>query len=276
MREQVYAVMMAVVLACVSAAGQVSGNTTETSGQAWNPPQTPDGQPDIQGFWSGYQIPQLQDNLEEGSDSLNDAVLGRTHRPVHVIVDPPDQKIPYQPWALAKRDEHYKHSVEPRSVEDIDPHGRCFLPGVPRALYGPGGKQIIQTPGYVLILYDNAYRVIPIDGRPHAGSDINLWMGDSRGHWEGTTLVVDVSNHNGRTWLDSVGNFHTDALHVVERYTIIDANTINYEVRMDDPNVYTRPWTFAFQLKRSRDEGMELLEYACYEGWSVERMLHRR
>jgi hypothetical protein len=119
-----------------------------------------------------------------------------------------------------------------------------------------------------VILYEwtHAYRVIPTDERPHIGEDVKLWMGNSRGRWEGNTLVVDVTNINDRNFLDTVGTFHSDAMRVVERWTLVDADRINYEVTVDDPQVFTRPWKMAFPILRNKQQGFELMEHACYEG----------
>jgi hypothetical protein len=107
---------------------------------------------------------------------------------------------------------------------------------------------------------------VPLDGRPHLPENIKLFMGDSRGRWEGNTLVVDVTNNNDKTWLDVIGSFHSDALHLVERFTVVDVKTINYEATIEDPKVYTRPWKLALVLERTNQEGFELWEEACHEG----------
>jgi hypothetical protein len=107
-----------------------------------------------------------------------------------------------------------------------------------------------------------------MDGRPHVGADVKLWMGDSRGHWEGNTLVVDVTNLNGRPWFDLLGHFGSDALHVVERLTLVDGNTIDYEATIEDPRVYTRPWTLALPLVRNQEYD-EIWEEGCHEGISI-------
>ena len=112
----------------------------------------------------------------------------------------------------------------------------------------------------------HAYRVIPLDGRSHASGEIKLWMGDSRGHWEGNTLVIDVTNHNERPWLDWAGNFHSDALHVVERWTLVSPDKISYEATIEDRKVYSRPWKIALTYARNTQEGYEQMEDACYEG----------
>ncbi len=112
--------------------------------------------------------------------------------------------------------------------------------------------QILQPPGHVVFLagFNHSYRVVPLDGRPHLPENVKLFMGDSRGRWEGNTLIVDVTNNNDKTWLDVIGSFHSDALHVVERFTVVDARTINYEATIEDPKVYTRPWKLALVLER--------------------------
>ena len=118
-----------------------------------------------------------------------------------------------------------------------------------------------------MLFEDNhAFRTIPLDGRPRLGQDIQLWRADSRGQWEGDSLVIDVTNVSDQPRFDVVGNFHSDALHVVERLRLVDADTIDYRATMDDPKVYTRPWTMAIVIRRVKEKGFELLESACHEG----------
>jgi hypothetical protein len=126
----------------------------------------------------------------------------------------------------------------------------------------------------LLFDFNHTNRIIPLDGRPRLAENMKLWMGDSRGRWEGNTLVVDVTNHNDRTWLDRSGNLHTDALHVVERWTFVDADTIRYEATLEDPKAYTRPWTIGLNLLRIKEEGYEFWEQACYEGFSTAPFSH--
>ena len=219
--------------------------------KTFNPPRTADGRPDLQGYWNRTTTSQ---DIE-----AHTAGFGVQAGP-SVVIDTPDRKIPYQPWALELR----KDIVE----RYISPLASCFPPGVPRHVYAPGGHQIIQAPGYVvhLLEYSHAYRIIHTAAGPHAGSAISLWQGDSRGHWEENTLVVDVTNSNGQTWLDNAGNFYSDALRLAERFTLVDADTIHYEARVEDPKVYTRPWTMVFALTRNKEPGFELWEQACHEG----------
>ena len=222
---------------------------------AYNPPRTPDGKPNMQGYWNNQAGAAPWDIEPHPASFQIPAGPG-------VIVDPADKKIPYKPEALRHRNE-----LQAGKAID-DPQAHCAPSGLPRQTYTPFGFQIVQPPGYFVILYEaeHVYRAIPTDGRPHIASNTKLWMGDSVGHWEGNTLVVDTTNFNGKTWLDMMGNFTSDTLHVVERYTPTDANTIQYEATVEDPTLYTRKWTMAFALRRNAQQGYYVLEFACHEG----------
>ena len=240
--------------------------TRSAKTKTWTPPRTPDGQPDLQGYWI---LKDWGGNLEnETTRQAADQEANR--RPP--IVDPPDAKIPYQPWAAAKIKDIKDHAanVKGNFLLYVDTQAWCGPSGVPRfiAAVPYNGYQFIQTSGQVLLIaeFNHQYRIIPLDGRPHVGRQIGLWMGDSRGHWQGNTLVVDVTNFNGKQWLDGVGNFHSDALHVVERYTIVDENTIAYEATLDDPKVYTRPWKLAWSLDRATRKGPPPAAYMAPPG----------
>ena len=215
-----------------------------------------DGKPDMQGYWETRNFFSAYD-LETHEKAAFGVPAGHG-----VVVDPPNGKIPYQPWALEKKKDILEHHLFD------DPQAHCWLSGVPRQMYTPFGFQILQPPGYVVLLYEafHSYRIIPLDGRPHASAAIHMFEGDSRGHWERDTLVVDVTNQNEKTWFDMAGNFHSDALHVIERYTMTDLNTIQYEATLEDPKVFTQPWKIAFELGRNREPDYEQMEYACVEG----------
>ena len=238
--------------------------------KTFDPPRTPGGKPDMQGYWFGRLVSEYSVEAVSESDPLaRSAVEPWTIWP-GVIVDPPDRKIPYQPWAaeIGRRGQNRQKYIDPRTA--------CQTAGVPRLVQqgDPATKrdphQLLQPPGedYVVWLFEDihVYRVIATNGRPHVGNNIKLWNGDSRGRWEGNTLVVDVTNVNGYTWLDDAGNFYTDAAHLVERLTMIDSDTIHYEVTIEDPKAYTRPWTMAWALVREKEPGFQLLEEACWEG----------
>lgn len=245
----------AALLLVASASAQQRGPRRNPTAKAGPVPRMADGKPDMQGFWNAQAIAAAFD-IEEHPGTFG--IMGGKS----IIVDPPDGKIPYQPWALARKKEMAAHHMYD------DPEAHCISSGIPRQTYAPFGLQILQPPGDVLILYEayHVFRIIPTDGRPHVSPHIRMFEGDSRGHWEGGTFVVDVTNQTDRTWFDMAGNFHSDAIHVVERYTMRDSNTIRYEATIEDPKVYTRPWTMAFNLARNSQPDYQLLEFACPEG----------
>ena len=184
-----------------------------------------------------------------------------------VIVDPPDGMIPYQGWAPEKKKENFKNRAT------TDPLGKCFMPGVPRVTYLPFPFQIIQTQRYVTIIYEylHIYRTVYLDRSKHL-EGVDFWNGDSIGRWEGNRLVVDVADFNDQTWLDAAGNFHGESLHVVERYTRADTDTITYDVTIEDPKVFTRPWKMIMLLYRHKEKNARLLEYECHAYQAVAKV----
>jgi hypothetical protein len=207
---------------------------------------------DLQGIW------EVRDNTAAAGLEAHSADNG-IRAGQSVIVDPPDGKIPYKPEALAKKAENFKNRAT------ADPVNRCFLPGVPRIAYMPFPFQIFQTPEFVAITYEyvHASRTIHMRNPKHL-DDISFWMGDSRGRWEGDTLVVDVADNEAGTWLDASGDFHSDALHVIERYTRTSPDTLLYEATIEDPKVYTRPWKISMPLYRHSEKNAQLYEYECH------------
>ncbi len=253
------AVMVVVSLGSVALAGQAG---------RWSPSTRADGQPDMQGHWISDAVGAAH-SVEDGRDPDADIIQGRVgeQNPV-VIVAPPDNRIPYTPAMAARRDQLLRDIFTPTRPAHVDPHVRALLDGVPRNGYVPGGMQILQVPGAVMILYESnhAFRFIPLDGRPHAPQQMKLFMGDSRGRWEGNTLVVDVTNFNEETWLDSHGSIHSDALRVVERWTLVGPNRIQYEATLDDTKAFTRPWKIAFAVNRRPGRAYEIFEDSRWEG----------
>ncbi len=262
------------LLGCMAAVAQPATSPATTT--AWTPPRTADGQPDIQGMWQ-TQGGGLTVSLESGAVTLLDSdkvVFADDSKPSPGrgkvgIVDPVDGKIPLQPSAATRRQQIVANYRDPRgNLAYMDPSARCVAAGVPRLNYVTpyNGYQFIQIPGYVVLFaeWNHEARVVPLDGRRHVGANIQLWNGDSRGRWEGNTLRIDVTNFNGKAWLDWV-TVPSDALHVIERFTIIDADTINYDATIDDPNAFAKPWKIAFSFTRAR-AGYRLFEYACHEG----------
>ena len=230
------------------APGPAAGQASPAGGQAYTPPRTLDGKPDLQGIW---QV------LNTAAWDVQDHAARKGVPAGQGVVEGND--IPYQPWAAAKKKENFD------SRATADPDAKCYLPGVPRITYMPFPFQIYQTANSVVILYEYvlAVRTIYTD-RPHLEGKIDWWMGESRGRWEGDTLVVDTSHFNDQTWFDGAGNFHSDALHVVERYTRVSPDHINYDVTIEDPKVFTRPWKMSMPLYRRRETGLRVLEYECY------------
>lgn len=258
MRAIISLVVGCVALAALLASPLPSAGQSKASGKAkakYRAPRTAEGVPDLSGTWFTNAGTAAWD-VEEHA-----AGLGIPEGP-SIIVDTPDRKIPYQPWGLEKR----KDLIENHAYDD--PQAHCYASGVPRVNYAPFGFQIMQNKGMVAMSYENfhLYRFIPTTPRPKLPDHIKLFMGQSRGRWEGDTLVVEVTNQNGRTWLDMASNFTTENLHVVERWTLTAPDTLSYEATLTDPSLYTRPWTIAFTLRREPDPNYELLELACWEG----------
>jgi len=228
--------------------------------KTFSPPRTADGRPNFQGFWNANR---QAFNIEAHEPSF--AYQGGPT----LVVDPAEGRVPYQPWAAAIKQERAAKTLDPPSLEFLDPNARCFLRGVPRQMWMMD-YQFVQPAGspflFTLHEQNHAYRVIAMDGRPHVGSGITSWMGDSRGRWEGDTLVIETTNQNGRQWLDNVGNFYSDRARIVERIAMVDQNTLLWEARIEDPTVYTRPWTMTFPLRRNTTPGFQLMEFACHEG----------
>lgn len=210
------------------------------------------GHPDFSGIWEATTAADY--DLEPHS--------GRKDAPPSAGTLDDHGFIPYLPAALEQK----KRNFAARATDD--PRLKCFTLGVPRGIYYPEPFQIFQSKHDLEILYQfgNSVRTIYANGTDHPGPDDanDWWLGDSRGHWEGDTLVVDVKNFNDQTWLDRAGNFHSDALHVVERWRFLDANTIEYKATLDDVNVYSKPWSINVILHRHREKNFQLIENYCY------------
>jgi hypothetical protein len=191
-----------------------------------------------------------------------------------LVVDPPDGRVPLKKEAEQRRDDYAKQESD--SFDFMSPWDRCITRGIPGGFFPAGynnAYQIVQSKGYMVIHYEmiHAARIIPTDGRPHGPANMRTWDGDSVGHWEGNTLVVDITNYNGKGWIATnaaagriKGIPQSESLHVVERFTRTNADTIDYKVTIDDPTYYTKPWTVSIPLVR--DDTYQIFEYACHEG----------
>jgi hypothetical protein len=243
------AIAAAAVVCALTACNEAEAPTPPEASSSL--PRLPDGQPDFQGIWRRSV---MNNSIE---DHPGDQF---SRKQASLIVDPPDGRIPYQPWAARQK--------QTNKDKHIDPNGLCLPVGAARTWTNSPITQILQPAGHVVFLLEeaHAYRIIPLDDRPRPPQHVKLWMGESRGRWEGDTLVVEVTNSNGKTWFDVAGNFASDAVHVLERYTMVDADTLRYEATITDPNVFTRPWKLATTVRREKQPGFQMLEEACVEG----------
>jgi len=215
--------------------------------KAFKPQRTEFGHPNLEGIWqprtsgAAYSVLPHPGGFFLGQGSETGIVEGGV--------------LPYQPWA-AEQVKYRRDHVE------LDPTGHCHYEGIPHALYF--AFQIIQTASKIAFVHENmhAWRIVYLTGE-HP-KDYSAWMGDSRGHWEGNTLVVDVANNNDKSVFDMAGHFHSDQLRVVERYTLQDANTLIWEATLTDPKVFTRPVKMRFPLVRAPKDFM-IMESGCFE-----------
>jgi hypothetical protein len=218
--------------------------------------RTADGRPDLSGIWQAVNTAEwdIQAHDAKAGPLVVMGAVGGIPAGIGVVEDGP---LPYRPEALAKKKENEANWLA------LDPVVKCFLPGLPRATYMPFPFQIVQSPQHVSFTYEFAFasRVVNIGMKSQA--PVDSWMGWSSGSWDGDTLVVDVTGMVEDTWFDRAGDYHSDALHLTERYTPTSPNTLLYEVTVDDPKVYTRPWKMSMPLYRRMEKNMQLLEYNC-------------
>ena len=242
-------------LAGVMMATLIPGTGAQTAARqtAFSPGRLWDGQtPDFRGIWQVHDTAYV--NIE-GHPAEKGMAASKS-----IIVEPSDGKIPYKPEALRQRQENY------RTQATADPSLKCYQAGVPRATYLPTPLQILQSPGNFAIVYqeNHAFRVFHPDTRPHFDST-DWWMGDTRYRWEGDTLVADVAAMTDQAWLDQAGNFHSTEVHIVERYRLIGPDALQYEARMEDPVVYSMPWTLRTVLYRVKQPGARITEDECLD-----------
>jgi hypothetical protein len=264
------------VTAVVTALVTVS-TTRAVVGQGTRPARTADGKPNLSGVWQVNNEANwdLQTHGARAGAVTQHGVYPYAYADVPAApvlalgaaaivpgslgVVQGDGQIPYTPAAAMKKAENAANWI------DRDPELKCYLPGIPRATYMPYPFQIVQSSAKIQMIYtfSNAARTIHLD--QVAGPPDDTWMGHSVGHWEGDTLVVDVTHFNDKTWLDRAGNFHSDALHVVERFTPMSPDALRYEVTIEDPNVFTKSWTIAMPIYRRLEPNIQLLDYPCID-----------
>jgi hypothetical protein len=259
--------------------------------ESYQAPRTTDGRPDLNGVWQAVNTAHYDLQAHparpalalvpapprSGVPGLNRATPVELPAPAvralgaaggvpagEGVVEGND--IPYQPWAAAQKKDNGERWLE------RDPEIKCFMPGVPRATYMPYPFQILQGVDAIVIAYEFAGTTRTIHMNAVEDNPTATWMGLSRGRWDGETLVVDVTDFNDQTWFDRAGNFHSDALHVVERYTRVSPYHLLYEATIEDPKVFTRPWKIQMPLYRRNEPGKQILEYKCTE--FVEQLMY--
>jgi hypothetical protein len=247
--------------------------------QAYRAPRGADGKPDLNGIWQALN--EANYDLEAHMASPAMALRKGPYGPVPaapvlalgaVGAVPPSVgvveggEIPYKPEALAIKKQNEADWL------NRDPEIKCYLPGVPRANYMPYPFQIVQSASAMTLVYEYAGAVRNVYLKDPGPALADSWMGQSVGHWEGDTLVVNVTDMNDRTWFDRAGDFHSDKLHVIERYTRTGPNEIHYEATIEDPNIFTRPWKISMPLYRRQEKNAQLLDFKCVE--FVEELLY--
>ena len=257
-------------LAVVPLLGQQRPGTSGQFPGSYRAPRLADGRPDLNGIWQAMVTANWDVQDHEAQPGPHPELSGA------YAAGPAGQsiveggEIPYKPEALAKKKANFENRLRVDVSDDKtwhalgDPEMKCYMPGVPRATYMPFPFQIVQgTSPYILMAYEfaSATRIVRMNWEQAAPTD--SWMGWSRGRWDGDTLVVDVTGQREETWFDRAGNFHSDALHVVERYTPVSPYHMMYEATIEDPNVFTRPWKISFPLYRRMEKSVQLLEFKC-------------
>ena len=243
---------VAAVLPLSALAQQARWETTVSTIEsgAWKGPRLSDGQPDVQGYWSNTIANHSSLTDPQGGEPGRKPSSSRSERAPSRVIDPASGEVPLQPWARALQQEFAANLHNPVKPEYIEPLARCAPGGVPKSFMWHG-YEIRQFPGYVLMLFDSGTRIIHLDGKPHLSENIKLWNADSRGRWEGNTLVVDVMNNNAKARFGRHGEFASDKVHIVERFVFSsDGKRYNYVATITDPTVYTQPWTLIIPARR--------------------------
>jgi hypothetical protein len=246
--------------------------TLDAQTPAYRAPRTPDGKPDLNGIWQALNEANWDIELHMARPAL--ALRPGPYGPVPVAAVlrlgaigavPPGPGVveggtlPYKPESLTKKKENQDNWL------NADPEVKCYLPGVPRATYMPYPFQIIQSQSAIFFAYEYAGAVRNLFLKDPGPPPVDSWMGQSVARWEGETLVVDVTGFNDQTWFDRSGNFHSDKLHVVERYTRTSPDVITYEATIEDPEVFTRPWKMTMPLYRRQEKNAQLMDFKCVE-----------
>jgi hypothetical protein len=248
----------AVTLQTVSASQSARAPQRPAATSSYRAPRAADGHADMNGIWQAMNTANwdIQDHAARQGPVI---ALGASFSVPGGAGVVEGNELPYQTWAAKKKQENAADWLT------LDPEVRCYMPGVPRATYMPHPFQIVQSTNTILISYEFASASRIVHMKDVGPAPLDSWMGWSRGRWEGDTLVVDVTGLNDQTWFDRAGNFHSDALHVVERYTRVAPDHLLYEATIEDPKVFTRPWKMSMPLYRRIEKNAQLFEYKCVE-----------
>jgi len=236
----------------------VTTHFAQTPAPAYRAPRTADSKPNLNGIWQALN--EANWDLEAHAAGFGRVVaLGAADAipPGLGIVE--GGPIPYLPAAAAKKKENFEKRLT------LDPEIKCYLPGVPRAMYQGMPFQIIQSPNVIMMVFEFAGAVRTVNMGKATEAPADSWMGWSNGHWEGETLVIDTTGFNEQTWFDRAGNFHSDALHVVERITARSPDTLNYEATIEDPQTFSRPWKITMPLYKRVERNAQIMEFKCVE-----------
>ena len=267
--------IVGIAVLCVVSAGAgayLRPTAVEAQAGAYRAPRAADGKPNLNGVWQAMNTAHwdLQAHAARAALAVQSGPAGevpaapvlllgaRGGVPAGIGVVEGDE-IPYQPWAAAKKKENEANALV------RDPESRCFKPGIPRATYMPYPFQVVQSTDKVMFVYEYAAASRTVNLKTPTPGLADSWMGHSNGRWDGDTLVVDVTDQVAETWFDRSGNFHSEALHVVERYTPVSADRLDYEVTVEDPKVFTRPWKMSMPLYRRAEKNAQVMEYKCVE-----------
>ena len=272
MGKAAHTLATSVMAAAIGAVLAVIAMPVSGQAPAYRAPRLADGRPDFNGIWQALNEANYDIEIHMARPAM--ALRAGPHGPLPaaavlalgaVGAVPPGRgvvdggEIPYRPEALARKKQNQENWLT------SDPEIKCYLPGVPRATYMPHPFQVLQSTKAIFIAYQYAGAVRDIYLKDPGPAPVDSWMGQSVGRWDGDTLVVDVTGFNDQTWFDRSGNFHSDALHVVERYTRVSPDVISYEATIEDSKVFTRPWKMTMPLYRRQEADAQLMDFKCVE-----------
>jgi hypothetical protein len=253
-----YRIRVALTLAAATILAGIALSAPAQRGAPVRPARTSDGHPNLSGIWQAMNTAHwdLEDHSPSPSQLYQTGAVGATPGGQGVVEG---GEIPYKPEALARKKLNFASRLS------LDPEVKCYMPGIPRATYMPFPFQIVQAPNMILMAYEFASSDRVINMAKPVEAAVDTWMGTANGRWDGETLVVDNTGFNDKTWFDRAGNFHSDQLHVIERFTLMDQDHLLYEATIEDPQIFTRPWKISMPLYRRVEKNVQLTDFKCVE-----------